>query len=48
MRYMLLISKGSKLETYTGVIHETKAEALEEYLEAVNEYGRKNVFLIIL
>lgn len=51
MRYIIMIMEGGPdpgLVPYTGVVHETKASALEEYLEAAAEVGRVNIYLTIL
>ena len=51
MRYIIMIMEGGPdpgLVPYTGVIHESKASALEEFLEASAEVGRVNVYLTIL
>lgn len=43
MRYMIVVRKrdinknDAYLEAYTGTIHETKADALEEYMEACTD-----------
>lgn len=50
MRYLIMIWQDSSdpgLVPYTGVIHETKASALEEFLEACKEVGRSKVYLTI-
>lgn len=50
MRYLIMIRQDSSdpgLVPYTGVIHETKASALEEFLEACKEVGRSKVYLTI-
>ena len=51
MRYLIMIWQDSSdpgLVPYTGVIHETKASALEEFLEACEECGRSKVYLTIM
>jgi len=51
MRYLIMIMEGGPdpgLVPYTGVIHDTKAAALEEFLEAAAEVGRVNVYLTIV
>lgn len=51
MRYLIMIMEGGPdpgLSPYSGVIHESKASALEEFLEACVEVGRVNVYLTIL
>ena len=51
MGYIIMIMEGGPdpgLVPYTGVVHETKASALEEFLEAAAEVGRVNVYLTIV
>ena len=52
MRFLVMIfeehSSDPGLVPYTGVIHTTKQNALEEYLEACEEYGKGNVYLTIV
>lgn len=52
MRFMIMIfddrSPDPGLVPYTGVIHSTKHNALEEYLEACEEYGKGKVYLTVV
>ena len=52
MRYMIMIfdahSPDPGLVPYTGVVHDTKASALEEYLEASSEVGHGNTYLVMV
>ena len=52
MRYMIMIfddhSPDPGLVPYTGVVHETKQSALEEYLEAAAEFGHGRAYLTIV
>lgn len=51
MRYLIMIMEGGPdpgLVPYTGVIHDSKASALEEFLQAAGEVGRVNVYLTIV
>lgn len=53
MRYIIMIFDRANcykdgaclLVPYSGVVHETKQEALKEFLEASREVGRVNVYL---
>lgn len=51
MRYLIMIfddnSPDPGLVPYTGVIHETKRDALEEFMEACKECGRGKVYLTL-
>ena len=51
MRYLIMIMEGALIRglvPYTGVIHDSKASALEEFLQAAAEVGRVNVYLTIV
>lgn len=52
MRFTIMIydnlSPDPGLVPYTGVVHDTKQAALEEYLEAAAEYGHGRVYLTIV
>lgn len=52
MRYIIMIfddrSPDPGLVPYTGVVHDRKQTALEEYLEAAEEYGHGRVYLSIV
>ena len=52
MRFTIMIfddhSPDPGLVPYTGVVHETKQAALEEYLEAAEEFGSGKVYLSIV
>lgn len=52
MRYMIMIfdehTPDPCLVPYTGVVHETKQAALEEYLEAAEEVGHGRAYLTIV
>ena len=52
MKYMIMIYEESSdpgLVPYTGVVHDTKREALREFIEAVVEIGRRDyVYLTIV
>lgn len=51
MRYIIMIMEGGPdpgLVPYTGVIHDSKASALAEFLQVAEEVGRVNVYLTIV